>query len=321
MKIVALDAMGGDNAPLAAVNGAVMAVNTVNDVSVILTGKEDEINAILSGLKYDESRISVVNATEVIEMNEHPVEAIKKKKDSSMTVAMKKVHDGEADAFVGAGNSGALMVGAQVLIGRQKGVERSPFAHLIPHAKGLSLLLDCGANVDVRPEHLITFAKLGSEYYQSQMGIQNPRVGIINIGAEKEKGNALVKEAFPLLEKCDEINFVGSIEPTGITAGEADVLVCDGFVGNVVIKLYEGMGKLMMRTVKDGLMSTFSSKIGALLVKKPLKEKFKAFDAKEFGGAPILGLKGLAVKVHGNADDTIFRNAILQCLKGDKYGA
>ena len=318
MVKVCLDAMGGDNAPEAAVKGALKAVGTNPEVSVFLVGKEEEVSSLLSGADYDHNRIAVINASEVIETGDHPVMAIRTKKDSSLCVGLKMVHDGEADAFLSAGNSGALMVGAQVIAGRQKGIDRGPFAHLIPHAKGYSLLLDCGANVDVRPEHLLQFAVLGSRFYTKQMGTDRPRVALVNIGTEEEKGNALVKEALPLLRECEDINFIGFVEPTGITAGEADVLVCDGFVGNIIIKLYEGMGKLMMKTVKDGLMSTTKSKIGALLVKDALKEKFKAFDAKEFGGAPILGLKAPVYKIHGNADEKVFCNAILQCLKGDK---
>ena len=317
---VALDAMGGDFAPDAAVAGALLAINKNKDLKVFLCGKEDVLKALLNGKSYDSTRLEVVNATEVIETGEHPVEAIRKKKDSSMAVAMKLAHTGDADAVVSAGNSGALMVGSQVVVGREKGIDRGPFAQVIPTAKGPALLLDCGANVDVRENHLLQFAKLGSDYMRKNFGLKDPKVALVNCGAEEEKGNALVKAAHALLKECEEINYCGFVEANHITDGDIDVIVCDGFVGNCLIKLFEGVGKLMIKTVKNTLMSSIKTKIGALLIKKDLKASFKAFDAKEYGGAPILGLKGLVIKAHGNADENIFCNAILQCAKGDSNG-
>lgn len=317
---VALDAMGGDFAPDAAVAGALLAVSKNKNLKVFLCGKEDALNALLDGKAFDPERLVVVNATEVIETGDHPVEAIRKKKDSSMSVAMKLVHTGDADAMVSAGNSGALMVGSQVVVGREKGIDRGPFAQVIPTSKGPALLLDCGANVDVREEHLLQFAKLGSAYMKRNFGIDAPKVALVNVGSEEEKGNALVKAADPLLREAGDINYAGFVEANHITDGDVDVIVCDGFVGNCLIKFYEGVGKLMMKTVRNTLMSSFKTKIGALLIKKDLKKSFKAFDAKEYGGAPILGLKGLVIKAHGNADENIFCNAILQCTKGDLDG-
>ncbi len=311
---VVLDAMGGDNAPTEIIKGAIEAIDKRKDIEVILTGKEDIINQELAGYTYNKEQIRVVNTTEVIETAEPPVMAIRKKKDSSIVVGLKMVKNGEADAFVSAGSSGAVLAGGQLLVGRVKGVERPPLAPLIPTAKGFSLLIDCGANVDARSSHLVQFAKMGSIYMKDVMGIENPRVAIVNIGAEEEKGNALVKETFPLLKACTDINFVGSIEAREIPRGEVDVIVCEAFVGNVILKLYEGVGAVMIDKIKGGLMATLRSKIGALLIKPALKETMKGFDASEYGGAPLLGLNGLVVKVHGSSKAKEVCNAILQCV-------
>ena len=310
---VALDAMGGDNAPYEIVKGAVEAVNARKDIKVMLTGKEEIIRKTLSGFDYPEDRIEIVNATEVIETAEPPVMAIRRKKDSSISVAMNLVKKGEADAFVSAGSSGAVLVGGQVLVGRIKGVERPPLAPLIPTAKGVSLLIDCGANVDARPSHLVQFAKMGTIYMENVIGKKNPTVGIVNIGAEEEKGNALVKETFPLLKNCKGINFVGSVEARDIPAGAVDVVVCEAFVGNVILKLYEGVGGTLISKIKGSMMTSLRSKIGALLVKPALKASLKEFDATQYGGAPLLGLNGLVVKTHGNATSKEVYNSIIQC--------
>lgn len=312
---VALDAMGGDNAPDEMIRGAIDAVNKAPDIHVCLVGQEEKINAFLSSCSYNREQISVVNATEVIETGEHPVNAIRKKKDSSIVKALGLVKSGEADAFVSAGNSGAILVGGQTIVGRIKGVERPPFAPLIPTAAGVSLLLDSGANVDARSSHLVQWARMGSIYMENVMGVKNPRVAIVNVGVEEEKGNALVKETFPLLKECPDINFIGSIEAREIPNGGADVIVCDAFVGNVILKLYEGVGAVLIKSVKKGLMSSLKSKIGALLIKDALKSTLKSFDASEYGGAPMLGLKGLVVKTHGNAKAKEVTTSILQCRK------
>lgn len=312
---VALDAMGGDNAPDEMIRGAIDAVNKAPDIHVCLVGQEEKINAFLSSCSYNREQISVVNATEVIETGEHPVNAIRKKKDSSIVKALGLVKSGEADAFVSAGNSGAILVGGQTIVGRIKGVERPPFAPLIPTAAGVSLLLDSGANVDARSSHLVQWARMGSIYMENVMGVKNPRVAIVNVGVEEEKGNALVKETFPLLKECPDINFIGSIEAREIPNDGADVIVCDAFVGNVILKLYEGVGSVLIKSVKKGLMSSLKSKIGALLIKDALKSTLKSFDASEYGGAPMLGLKGLVVKTHGNAKAKEVTTSILQCRK------
>ena len=311
---VAVDAMGGDYAPGEMVAGAVEAVNAKPGIRVLLVGQKQAVVSELSKHTYDKDQIQVVNATEVIATEEPPVNAIRKKKDSSIVVGMNLVKQGEADAFVSAGSSGAILVGGQVIVGRIKGVERPPLAPLIPTEKGVSLLIDCGANVDARASHLVQFAQMGSVYMEHVMGIKNPRVAIVNIGAEEEKGNALVKETFPLLKECKGINFTGSIEAREIPHGGADVIVCEAFVGNVILKLYEGVGATLISMVKGGMMSTMRSKIGALLVKPALKETLKSFDGSQYGGAPLLGLKGLVVKTHGNSKRTEVRNSIIQCV-------
>lgn len=310
---VVLDAMGGDNAPDEIVKGAVDAVNEAKDIQVILVGQEEKVNAVLEGLTYPKEQITVVNATEVIEMAEPPVAAIRKKKDSSIVVGMKLVKEQQADAFVSAGSTGAVLVGGQVLIGRIRGIERPPLAPLIPTEKGVTLLIDCGANVDARSSHLVQFAQMGSIYMKHVMGIANPTVGIVNIGAEEEKGNALVKETFPLLKAQEDLNFIGSVEARDIPTGPADVVVCEAFTGNVILKMYEGTAAMLLSAVKKGLMSTLRSKIGALLIKPALKETLKDYDASKYGGAPMLGLNGLVVKTHGNSKALEIKNTVLQC--------
>ena len=313
MVKVAVDVMGGDHAPLEIVKGAIGAVNENKNIKVYLVGKETAINPILAGLSFQKEQVEVLHAEEVIETSEPPVMAIRKKKDSSIVKGLNLVKEGTCNAFVSAGSTGAVLVGGQVLIGRIKGVERPPLAPLIPTEKGVSLLVDCGANVDARPSHLVQFAKIGSVYMEHVMGISNPKVAIVNIGAEEEKGNALVKETFPLLRNCPDINFIGSIEARDIPAGLADVIVCEAFVGNVILKLYEGVGKTLISKVKKGMLSNLRSKIGAILVKPALKETLKDFDLEQYGGAPLLGLNGLVIKTHGSSKAIEIKNSILQC--------
>ena len=311
---VALDAMGGDNAPAELVKGAVNAVNGRNDIKVFLVGQQDAVRQELEKYDYPKEQIEIVHADEVIETAEPPVNAIRKKKQSSIVIGMNMVKQKEADAFVSAGSSGAILVGGQVIVGRIKGIERPPLAPLIPTEKGVSLLIDCGANVDARASHLVQFAKMGSVYMENVLGIKNPRVAIVNIGAEEEKGNALVKETFPLLKECEDINFVGSIEAREIPHGEADVIVCEAFVGNVILKLYEGLSSTLIGVVKKGMMSTLRSKIGAALALPALKTTLKEFDGTKYGGAPLLGLNGLVVKTHGSAKAQEVTNTIYQCV-------
>lgn len=312
---IAVDAMGGDNAPGEIVKGAVDAVCLRKDIKVLLVGREEVVNKELAQYTYNKEQIEVIHASEVIETAEPPVMAIRRKKDSSIVVAMKLVKKGEADAFVSAGSSGAILVGGQMIVGRvAKGIDRAPLAPLIPTANGVSLLIDCGANVDARPSHLVQFAKMGSVYMEHVVGVKNPKVAIVNIGAEEEKGNALVKETFPLLKECEDINFIGSIEARDIPQGLADVIVCEAFVGNVILKLYEGLAGVLIQKIKGGLMSTLKSKIGAALALPELKKTLKSFDTSEHGGAPLLGLKGLVVKTHGSSKAVEVSNSIIQCV-------
>lgn len=311
---VAVDAMGGDNAPVEIVKGAVEAVNESSKVKVYLVGIPETLEKELTGYTYQREQMEIVPASEIIETAEPPVMAIRKKKDSSLVKALNLVKDGTCDAFVSAGSTGATLVGGQVIVGRIKGVERPPLAPLIPTATGCSLLIDCGANVDARPSHLVQFAKMGSVYMEHVMGVKNPKVGIVNIGAEEEKGNALVKETFPLLKNCPDINFIGSVEARDIPAGAADVVVCEAFTGNVILKTYEGVGDTLIKKVKEGMMTSLRSKIGALLVKPALKQTLKTFDLEQYGGAPLLGLKGLVVKTHGSSKSIEIKNSILQCI-------
>lgn len=311
---IAVDAMGGDYAPDETVKGSVEAVNQRNDIKVYLVGKEAVLKEKLSSYTYDSSQIEVVNAEEVITNDEAPVMAIRRKKESSIVVAMNLVKHGTADAFISAGSTGAVLVGGQLIVGRIKGIERPPLAPLIPTTKGVSLLVDCGANVDARSSHLVQFAKMGSIYMEHVVGIKNPKVAIVNIGAEEEKGNMLVKETYPILKNSSDINFVGSIEARDIPYGEADVIVCEAFTGNVILKLYEGLASALLSKVKTGMMSSLRSKIGALLVKPALKKTLKSFDSSAHGGAPMLGLNGLIVKTHGNSKSQEIKNAIIQCI-------
>lgn len=312
---VVVDAMGGDEAPRVPVQGAIEAMQENQNIVITLVGQEDVIHTELEKYQYDEKRMHIVHADEVIGFDEPPVMAVRKKKNSSIVVGMNLVKHGEADAFVSAGSTGAILVGGQFVIGRIKGVERAPLAPLIPTANGPSLLIDCGANVDARSSHLLQFAQMGSIYMEHVVGIQNPKVAIVNIGAEEEKGNMLVKETYPLLKECKDINFVGSIEARDIPNGDADVIVCEAFVGNVILKLYEGLAGTLLHKVKQGLMSSLRSKMGALLIKPALKKTLKEFNTSDHGGAPLLGLKGLVVKTHGSSEPRDVKMGILQCVQ------
>ena len=311
--VIAIDTMGTDNGSAYFVQGIAEAMDLYDDLSFIVTGKEEELKTYIDQYGCDKTRIEVVDATEEITCHDAPVDAIRRKKNSSMVLALNAVKEGRAAACISGGNSGALLAGGQFLVGRAKGGKRTPLAPLIPHRYGSSLLIDCGANVDAKPENLVQFAKMGSIYMKNIEGIENPRVGIINIGAEDEKGNELVKSTIPLLRECKDINFIGSVESRDIPNGPADVLVCEAFVGNVLLKFFEGLGKMFMAEIKDTLKSSVKTKIGGALIYKPIKKTFKRYMADDKGGAPLLGLKGLVVKIHGNSKDTEVRSAIEQC--------
>ncbi len=320
---VAVDAMGGDNAPQEIVKGAAEAASANEGLQILLLGDEKRIREELGHYSFPAERITIVPTTEVIEMAEPPVIAIRTKKDSSIVRGMKMVHDGEADAFVTAGSTGATLVGGQIIVGRIKGIERPPLAPLMPTASGPVLLIDCGANVDARASQLVQFAQMGSIYMENVVGVSKPRVALFNIGAEEEKGNALVKETYPQLKKLGEeglIHFVGNIEARDIPAGAADVVVCDAFTGNAILKMYEGVASVLLGEIKGALLSSTAGKLGGLLIKPSLKSVLKKFSVSSYGGAPLLGLRGLVVKTHGNAKAVEVRHSIEQCMAFQKAG-
>ena len=321
MVRIALDVLGGDNAPASNIDGALDALKRSSDVELMLFGPEALIKEELSKRSEAPSeRLSIVDAPEFISQEEHPVEAITTKKESSIVKGLMAVKAGEADAFLSAGSSGAVLAGGQLKLGRIKGVLRSPLATVIPTASGFSLLLDCGANVDARPEWICQFARMGEIYSRKLLGIERPSVKLVNIGTEDEKGNALIKAVRPMLEKLPDLGYQGYIESRDIPKGAADVIVTDAWTGNAMLKLYEGTAGTLVKLIKSAITSDLKSKLGALLIKDRLKDTLKSFDASRYGGAPLLGLRGLVVKCHGNAGKTEISNAILQCETFIKAG-
>ncbi|MCL2362865.1 MAG: phosphate acyltransferase PlsX [Defluviitaleaceae bacterium] len=313
---IAVDAMGCDLGPSVVVDGALQASEAHPGVRLLLVGQEDVIRYELARHK-ENPRISVLHATEIITPDEVPTTAIRQKKDSSLVIGLRAVKAGDASGFVSAGSTGALLSGATIIIGRTKGVERPALGTPIPTKKGFTLLLDCGANMDCKPSYLYQFGQIGAEYMQKALGVTNPKVGLINVGAEDEKGNVAAKEAFVLLKESG-LNFVGNIEGREISDGVVDVAVCDGFTGNILLKFMEGFAKSMMGIIKEELKSSAISTIGALLAKGAFGRVKKRFDYREVGGAPFLGLKSLVVKAHGSSDAFAMKNAILKCIDFEK---
>ena len=313
MKI-AVDVMGTDYGPQELVLGAVQAVRAY-DCEVVLVGDSEIIKKLLEEYNAaDERKITVHHSSEVINMDEHPGIAVKAKKDASIVVATKLLRDKECDALVSSGSTGAAVAAALFGLGRIRGIERPAIATPIPSLTGTTVVLDSGAKVDAKPEHMVQSAIMGSVYAELMLKIKNPRVGLLNIGEEETKGNEQALATYPLLKAEEHINFVGNVEGRDINKGTVDVVVCDGFVGNVVLKLYEGVGSTLIKKVKGGMMVNLRSKIGALLVKPALKQTLKAFDLEQYGGAPLLGLKGLVVKTHGSSKAVEIKNTILQCV-------
>ena len=310
MKI-AVDIFGGDNSPSALIDGCVDAAKLYDDVEFIFTGDERIITDYMSEKGYGSSRISIIHAPETITCGEQPTVVIKRKKNSSLVKALELVASKEADAFVSAGSTGAVLAGATLIVRRIKGVKRPALAPVMPTVKGPVLLIDCGANVDCKPNYLQQFAVMGSAYMKKVCGIDAPRVGLINNGAEAEKGNELTKSAYKLLENTD-INFVGNCEARYTMTGDYDVLVCDGFVGNAVLKCTEGVARSVMSIMKQELMASPITKLGALISKSGFKRVKKRMDYTEYGGAPLLGINGCIIKAHGSSNAKAITSAIGQ---------
>ena len=310
---IAIDGMGGDNAPQAVVNGVVQALNEFNDLEFFITGPEDIIKEQLKQENYTGDKITIVDAKEVISTNEHPVMAIRKKKDSSLCKALNLVKEKKCDAVLSAGSTGAFLAGCNFIVGRIKGVKRPALTPIMPGKNAPFMIVDAGANVDCKPEYLVQFAHMGREYYKGVLKAENPSIGLVNIGAEEEKGNELTKNTYQLLKNEEGLNFVGNVEPRDVTLGDTNVLVCDGFAGNPILKMYEGTASTLLKIIKDEILSSgVKAQVGALLLKPVFKSIKKKFDYKEYGGAPFLGVDGICIKAHGSSDGKAFKNAIRQ---------
>lgn len=309
MKI-ALDAMGGDNAPLETIKGAVAALEEVSELELVLVGKKEVIEAELSKYKYNKEKIEIVDAREIIEMTDEPAVAVKSKKDSSMNRTLELVKDGTVNASVSAGNTGALITASQLKLKRIKGVLRPAIATMFPNKKGHMLMLDVGATADCKPEFLNQYAMMGSKYMEILLGRKDSKVGLLNIGTEEGKGNEVTREAYNLLKENKSINFVGNVESTEVMNGNIDVVVTDGFTGNMVLKTAEGIGKFILDVIKTEVSKSFIYKLGALLLMPALKVVKSKMDSSEYGGAIFLGLNGISIKAHGNSDAVAIKNAI-----------
>ena len=318
MKII-IDCMGGDNAPLEMLKGVVDARRELGG-DYLLVGNRTELEALASEHKLDLSGFEFLHTETVITMEDDSMAAIKDKKDSSMGMGLRALADGQGDAFVSCGNTGALFAGASLIVKRIKGVHRAAIAALFPFDPPV-LMLDAGANVTVQPEFLVQFAAMGSAYMKAFYGIESPRVGLLNNGTESHKGTPIQTEAYKLLSEATDIHFVGNVEANGVTAGACDVLVTDGFTGNILLKSMEGMGKLVMRRLKGIFYATPLTKCAALIVKKPFKQFKKDFDVSEHGGSPILGLRKPVIKAHGSSKEVAFKNAIRQAISFTESGA
>lgn len=313
MKIF-VDAMGGDYAPEAPCAGVIEALRKYPDLEVTLAGVLSEIEPFLKDCDDVRSRITLLDAPEIITNHESPVMGVRSKTNSATVKGMLAVRNGEADGFVSAGSTGAVLAGGMFRLGRIPGIERPALAPLMPNGKGHFLLIDCGANVDCKPDYLVQFGLMGHAYMKGVMGMDNPRVGLINIGAEAEKGNELVKATYPLMEQAS-YNFVGNVEARDITADVADVLVADGFSGNLVLKFMEGVAGTLMGIIKNEMMADFRGKLGGLIAKPAFRRVKKVMDYSEVGGAPLLGVQGAVVKAHGSSNGHAFACAIGQVIK------
>lgn len=309
-----VDAMGGDFAPQAPVEGVIEALRRYENIEIVLAGDLQQVEPLLKDCDDVRNRISLVDAPEVITNHESPVMGVRSKKNSATVIGMLQLKEKQVDGFVSAGSTGAVLAGGMFRLGRIPGVERPALAPLLPNGKGHFLLIDCGANVDCKPEYLQQFGVMGTAYMKGVMGIDTPRVGLINIGAEAEKGNGLIKETYPLMEKAP-YNFIGNVEARDITADQADVLVCDGFTGNVVMKFMEGVAGTLMGIIKKEMMADLRGKIAGLIAKPAFRRVKKMMDYTEVGGAPLLGVQGAVVKAHGSSNAHAISCAIGQVIK------
>ncbi len=309
-----VDAMGGDNAPQAPVAGAVEALRKYPGLEISLAGDVQVVDPLLQGCDDVRSRITLVDSTQVLNINESPVMGVRTKKQSATVIGMLQLKEKQVDGFVSAGSTGATLAGGMFRLGRIPGIERPALAPLMPNGKGHFLLIDCGANVDCKPEYLVQFGMMGNAYMRGVMGVENPRIGLINIGAEEEKGNALVKATYPLMQQAP-YNFVGNVEARDITGDVADVLVADGFCGNLVLKFMEGVAGTLLGIIKQEIMADTRSKIGGALAKPAFRRVKKLMDYAEVGGAPLLGVQGAVGKAHGSSSAHAFACAIGQVIK------
>lgn len=310
---VAVDGMGGDFAPVEVVAGCVEAIEEFKDLEIIITGPEELINKELGKYNYDKSKISVVHAPDVISPNEPPVMAVRRKKNSSLSKALSLVKEKKAEGIISAGSTGAFMAGSLFIVGRIKGIDRPALAPVMPGKNAPFMVIDVGANAECKPKNLLQFAMMGQIYFEKILNVKKPTVGLVNIGAEEEKGNDLTKSTYALLKESN-LNFVGNVEPRDIPTGNVNVLVCDGFVGNTVLKMYEGTAFTIFNILKEEITSSLIGKIGGLLLKPVFKNIKKRFDYKEYGGAAFLGVNGICMKAHGSSDRKAFKNAVKQCI-------
>lgn len=316
MRII-IDAMGGDNAPVEIVKGAIEALKEY-DFNLILVGDRERIEKEVKANGADASKVEIVNAAEVITNDDHPAIAIRRKKDSSMVVGMKLLKEGKGDAFISAGNTGAILAGGLFVVGRIKGIDRPALAPVVPGKNGHFMLIDAGANAECKTENILQFAVMGDIYSRKVLNKNNPKIGLVNIGSEEEKGTEFTKSCYSLL-KDSKLNFAGNIEGREIPEGNVDVVVCDGFTGNIILKLYEGVSQTIFDILKEEIMSSARTKIGGMLLKPVFRKFKKKFDYTEHGGAVLLGVDGAVIKAHGSSNAKAVKNAVRQavlCVEG-----
>lgn len=310
--IISVDAMGGDNAPNAVVEGCIRSLRALDDIEIRLFGRKEKIEGLLADANDVKDRIEIIHAEEEISMHDEPMMAVRKKKNSSMVMGLMDVREKRANAFVSAGSTGALFLGGMAYVRMVKGIDRPALAPIMPGLKGPFMLIDSGANADCQPKYIMQFGLMGSVYMNQVMGVKEPKVGLVNIGIEEEKGNKLAKEAYQLMSQQSAYHFAGNCEAREIQTGEFDVVATDGFTGNVILKYAEGFSKALLKTLKKEIMSTTIGKLGGLMLKPAFSKVKESMSADEYGGAPLLGLEGAVVKAHGSSNGYAFYRAIVQ---------